>query len=729
MQAHGAGRRRFPGVAGAPGVRVAGRSTCVLAVILLTSAAPARTQAPVVSESPGGSPDPYARIAWFEDRRESVPELLGFLADPDQTVRARAALAIGRIGRAADVSPMSPLLRDPEAAVRRDAAFALGEIEDSSAAMVLANHLLSGIESDAETRALCAEGLGKLRAGAAAIRSALGDPQPTVAVAALHAAWQVPGTEPLAQAIDLSWSADPDVCRAAACCLMRLLGVKPSGRTAVPAVAPVDAESRARAVARLRELTSSTDPQVRIYSVRGLAGAEDEATTGVLAKRVSDADWRVRVEAARALAAPGRSVRPRLLRPLWKDRNGNVRIAAVEALATLGPAKDAIRRLHGFFHDPSLRIRQAAFGALLTRYRASGDPMPGSSIDAVEAASLEMQGQTDWSLRALAADGAVLLPLDLALPILDRMVRDEPRVARAAVDPLLQRRARLHAGPVLAQVSNDLQRLLSSSDPVLRALTIESLGTIFADTTLSFDPSDGMGLEMILDQSRRYSAEFDRVPEVRLAVAEAAGQHAARPEMRRILEECALDSDYLARRSATSLLRAAGQVAPREPEPVETGMTVAEYESILRWAETDRWAVLETEEGSIVVRLFARDAPLTCWNFTRLAGEGFFDRGRWHRVVPDFVLQAGCPRGDGYGGSDRTIRCEINRRRFIAGTLGMALSGKDTGSSQFFLTHSDQPHLDGRYTVFGQIERGAETAGRITQGANLWSIRVVDTAP
>ena len=93
------------------------------------------------------------------------------------------------------------------------------------------------------------------------------------------------------------------------------------------------------------------------------------------------------------------------------------------------------------------------------------------------------------------------------------------------------------------------------------------------------------------------------------------------------------------------------------------------------------------------------------------------------------MLQAGCDRGDGFGGSDRVIRCEINRHRFVAGALGMALSGKDTGSSQFFFTHSEQPHLNGRYTVFGQIERGQEAADRITQGANLWSVRVVDQPP
>jgi cyclophilin family peptidyl-prolyl cis-trans isomerase len=176
-------------------------------------------------------------------------------------------------------------------------------------------------------------------------------------------------------------------------------------------------------------------------------------------------------------------------------------------------------------------------------------------------------------------------------------------------------------------------------------------------------------------------------------------------------------------------LRAAGATPPREAGPVESAWSDSAYAAVLEWAERDHWAVIEAAEGTIVVRLLSREAPLTCWNFSSLAAAGFFDRSRWHRVVPDFVLQGGCSRGDGYGGSERAIRCEITRQPFARGTLGMALSGKDTGTSQFFLTHSEQPHLDGRYTAFGVVERGQEAADRVEQGANLWSIRVVDQRP
>jgi cyclophilin family peptidyl-prolyl cis-trans isomerase len=107
------------------------------------------------------------------------------------------------------------------------------------------------------------------------------------------------------------------------------------------------------------------------------------------------------------------------------------------------------------------------------------------------------------------------------------------------------------------------------------------------------------------------------------------------------------------------------------------------------------------------------DAPLTCLTFMALARKGFYNGVRWHRVVPNFVAQAGDPRGDGEGGPGFTIRDEINQLPYRRGTLGMALEWADTGGSQFFLTHSPQPHLDGRYTVFGQVVRGLDVLDRI----------------
>ncbi|MDM7917206.1 MAG: peptidylprolyl isomerase [Candidatus Eisenbacteria bacterium] len=183
--------------------------------------------------------------------------------------------------------------------------------------------------------------------------------------------------------------------------------------------------------------------------------------------------------------------------------------------------------------------------------------------------------------------------------------------------------------------------------------------------------------------------------------------------------------DEIVRREARRILRAAGEDVGPEP-PIETGRSPAEYGRIAAWAEQEHAIEIRTGGGTIEIRLFPHEAPLTCWNFVRLAESGYFDGSAWHRVVPDFVVQDGDPRGDGFGGPGNRIRCEIHKdRRYGTGSLGMALSGKDTGGSQFFLTHSPQPHLDGRYTVFGQVVSGQELVDRVAQGDRIDSIRAV----
>src|SRR6185369_1470016 len=118
-------------------------------------------------------------------------------------------------------------------------------------------------------------------------------------------------------------------------------------------------------------------------------------------------------------------------------------------------------------------------------------------------------------------------------------------------------------------------------------------------------------------------------------------------------------------------------------------------------------------------------APQTVRNFVKLARSGYFDGHPFHRVVPDFVIQDGDPTGTGSGGPGWSIRCEYNHRRYDAGMVGMALSGKDTGGSQYFITLSPQPHLDGRYTIFGRVTRGLELARRIQQGAQVLKVDVL----
>ena len=135
-------------------------------------------------------------------------------------------------------------------------------------------------------------------------------------------------------------------------------------------------------------------------------------------------------------------------------------------------------------------------------------------------------------------------------------------------------------------------------------------------------------------------------------------------------------------------------------------------------------ATIVTSRGPLTVTLFGAAAPLTVANFVALARSDYYRNTAFHRVVPAFVVQDGDPRGDGNGGPAYAIRDELNRQRYERGTLGMALSGPDTGGSQYFLTITPQPHLDGHYTVFGTLTDGFDTLDRVVQGDAVFTVTV-----
>lgn len=126
-------------------------------------------------------------------------------------------------------------------------------------------------------------------------------------------------------------------------------------------------------------------------------------------------------------------------------------------------------------------------------------------------------------------------------------------------------------------------------------------------------------------------------------------------------------------------------------------------------------ATLQTTQGSIVLELFDEDAPTTVENFRKLSGEGFYDGITFHRVIPDFMIQSGCPRGDGTGGPGYEFDDESNDHRVVRGALAMANRGPNTNGSQFFIVTADEcPWLDGKHTVFGQVTDGIAVADAIS---------------
>ncbi|MNK51097.1 Peptidyl-prolyl cis-trans isomerase B [compost metagenome] len=137
-------------------------------------------------------------------------------------------------------------------------------------------------------------------------------------------------------------------------------------------------------------------------------------------------------------------------------------------------------------------------------------------------------------------------------------------------------------------------------------------------------------------------------------------------------------------------------------------------------------AVIATAKGDITINLFPQEAPGTVANFAKLAKEGFYDGLTFHRVIPNFVIQGGCPQGSGAGGPGYTIACETqgNPHKHEAGSLSMAHRGPNTGGSQFFIAHSPQPHLDGLHTVFGKVESGMDIVNAIQAGDKMEKVTI-----
>ncbi len=194
------------------------------------------------------------------------------------------------------------------------------------------------------------------------------------------------------------------------------------------------------------------------------------------------------------------------------------------------------------------------------------------------------------------------------------------------------------------------------------------------------------------------------------------------------LKTALADKNWALRLKAAALLRTLDpSIETTQAIRPAPGGPIAPYDSPgLVDPKVSPHAFLETAKGTIEIELSVLDAPQTTQNFITLARKGYFNGLQIDRVVPNFVIQGGDPRGDGSGGPGYSIRDELNDRPYVRGTVGMALSGPDTGGSQFFITHSPQPHLDAKYTVFGRVVNGMDVVDRIQQLDVIERIKIWD---
>ena len=374
----------------------------------------------------------------------------------------------------------------------------------------------------------------------------------------------------------------------------------------------------------------------------------------------------------------------------------NVRLEAVAALGTL-QAVEGLPSVQDLLTDEWPDMRAAAIRA-------------AAAIDqeAFTAVLAGMDPDRHWRVRAALAETLGTLPADVATDRLRSMLQDEDK---RVVPAVLSSLARLKA-PDLRTVL--LQRL-EDTDVVVRATAARELGAIKAE-----------GGAAALRQA--YTAALaDSAYTARTAALDALAAYGA-AESASTIAQALDDKDWAVRVRAEELLAkleptsAAARVIAPVPAP-----PVAAYDDPgLGGPTTSPHVFIETSYGTIEFELAVLDAPQTTRSFIELVRKGFFNGLEAHRVVANFVVQYGDPRGDGEGGPGYTLRDELNQRPYRRGTVGMALEWRDTGGSQFFITLSPQPHLDARYTVFGHVVNGMDVADRIKPGDVFQRIRVWD---
>jgi cyclophilin family peptidyl-prolyl cis-trans isomerase len=319
-----------------------------------------------------------------------------------------------------------------------------------------------------------------------------------------------------------------------------------------------------------------------------------------------------------------------------------------------------------------------------------------------------LEPDAHWSVRASLARTLGDLPRERGEARLMMMLNDpDQRVIPAVLDAL----ARIgveKAGEIL------LARL-KADDPIVRGAAARGLATIKAShATAALTEAFKTGQRDGLATAR--TAALDALTTLDPA--------AARP----LLTSALSDRDWAVR------MRAAEHLKKLDPSADVSAMRPAPPQSVPELSAVDTMvspkyspqAYIDTAKGTIQIELAVLDAPRTVASFMALAAKNYFRGVQLHRVVPDFVVQDGDPRGDGAGGPGYTIRDELNQRPYLRGTVGMALAGPDTGGSQFFITHSPAPHLDARYTVFGQVVSGMDVVDRLQQWDTIERIRVWD---
>lgn len=656
-------------------------------------------------------------IARLEDARVEDPaRLIELLGDEDAKVRARAALALGRMPRSAGAAAVAAGLThvaasDASLDARCAALFALGQRKDDAS-----GEAMIGLTRDPQplVRARAVEALAKLERPALhpIVLHGLQDEDPRVRLEAAHGAHRWPRDDAGAAEIDRQ--------------LAELLERESDHEVIVYALHALERRKSAAGRAAFQHFAAAPDAELRLFAVRGLkALPADGLVLGELIEALSDLDWRVACEAALGLAPYSAPSATSALGESTRHLSPHVRRCAWEALAahvervdTLDEARDLHAALRPFW------MQRAAF--------------ENESSLSVRAAYQEVELPLLCKLRSLDDGWTDGQSQELLMRLID-VVKREPPVVLVGLARALGRLREPFGVEMLIELSRSSERLVAEAAiealgkhpcDAARALLLELLGNPDNGIRLAalegvgsmLRPEDGPHLLELYESTRGEVAAEVRFNAVR------AAQKLAGTELSPVAEAALDDPDRFVRRVARESYTALGLEPPAggaAPEPLEAPpIPGTDYPLFTHNPQVE----IATTQGTLVFELFPAEAPVHVHSFLELARRGDLDGLTFHRVVPDFVVQGGDPRGDGNGGANwrgGSLRNEIGPRKYARGSLGMPRNDDpDSGGGQFFVTHRRTPHLDCRYTIFGELVAGGGALDALEVGDRILTVRV-----
>jgi cyclophilin family peptidyl-prolyl cis-trans isomerase/HEAT repeat protein len=625
-------------------------------------------------------------------------DLVKLLNDNEARVRRRAALAIGRVGLVEGVEPLSKLLNDEELEVRQMAAFGLGLIGDGAARPALLA-VLKYPQPLLQGRA--AEALGQIgdRADAEPIGAMV---QSHIKAGALMGIAPDDLTYPLpapAEAVRLGVYALARLGAYDALSAAVLVNGQPVS-TWWPVAYALQRVGDPRAAPALTALVNTPGRFTASFAVKGLGSSKATQAAPALRQIVEQRKLPlpVVIQAVRSLNAIRDSGAVPMLTKIVTDLSSEptLRLESMTALAAL-VTREHLDLLLDLLSNSVPGIRGSALQAL-----ARVDP------DTFLTALASLDADRDWTVRVAVASALGTLPSAQSLPRLTVMLQDsDQKVIPAVLGALASSKA--------AGVERILLDRLGSQDLSVRAAAANALA----------DLKVAAAVQALTDAYRRAASEDSYTARAAaLGALARLDPAAARP----VLLEALKDRDWAVRVRALALLKeqkVAGQDEAVRPATAGRSVSDPQWQAMVAPPFSPH-AFIDTDKGTIELELAVIDAPVTSANFIALARKGFFRDIAIHRLVPDFVVQGGDPRGDGEGGPGYTIRDELNQQPYLRGTVGMALDWEDTGGSQFFITHSPQPHLDARYTVFGRVVAGMEVVDQLAQWDVIRNVRIRD---